>query len=184
MKFLWFGKKSFSDLSVKDLENRKTKWSIQRQKTDNVIKQAESRINGYMQAASEPGVSNVEKEAAARHIEEQQKQKDRFERHLQLIQRAVDQINDSIGLKEDEELAGEVAGGGVLGVEIDLEEMDTEISDVVTQIKDYETESDAMAARLQYSTSIDTKSKQSDEFRSIMAEIEKESEKKRSESDL
>ena len=182
MKFLWFGKKSFSDLSLKDLEDRKIKWEIRDQKIANFIKQSEGRINGYMQAATEPGVSQADKEAAGKQIEDHQKQRDRFKRHQLLTRKTLNEIRGAIGLKSDAGLIGEINEGGL--ADIDLEELEEEISGVVTEIKEYETRSDETTAMLEYSSAIDTKSKESDEFRSIMAEIEKESEKKRSESDL
>ena len=185
MKFLWFGKKSFSDVSLKDLEKRKTEWDIRAQKIANFKKQTGDRIDGYKDAATEPGVSKTDQETAGRHIVDLQDKQTRLERHQQLIRKRLDTIKKAIALKEDIKIVDEIKDdGGVLGVDGDFEEVEGEVTSLISDIKEFEADSDTAAATLDYSSRIDTASKDSPEFRSIMAELEKESEKKRAKSEL
>ncbi len=101
MGILWFGSvKSIEDFKVKDLRSERLRQEVEQDQLLARMRRAQDEFDGHLDAASEPGVSDAEKDVAAYRMDQASNRKTRAESELQEVLTRMQVIDSTIDLLE------------------------------------------------------------------------------------
>ena len=104
MAFLWFGKqKKLEDMKIKDLRNEIVKQQVEQDQLVSVMRRGQEQYDGYLEAASEPGLMEADVQIAAQKMDLAEKRKLKAESELQGVITNIDVLDSVIGIIEQKE---------------------------------------------------------------------------------
>lgn len=104
MAFLWFGKqKKLEDMSIKELRKEITKQQVEQDQLVSVMRRAQEQYDGYLEAASEPGLLDADVQISAQKMDIAEKRKLKAESELQDVITNIDVLDSVIGVIEQKE---------------------------------------------------------------------------------
>jgi hypothetical protein len=120
MGILWFGgAKKLDDLKVKDLRKERTRQEVEQDQLIARIRRAGSEVDGYLDAASEPGTTNAEVEVAAYKMDRASRRKSKAESNLQNVITRIQVVDSTIDILEQRK---ELEKRGIWKVISDMDE--------------------------------------------------------------
>ena len=110
MAILWFGRaRTLEDLKVRDLRKERVVQEVQQDQLVSRIKRAQDEHDGFLDAASEPGLTEAEIDVSAYKMDLALKRKDRAEGDLQQVltrMQVIDATMDILDRKSELQKTG------------------------------------------------------------------------------
>ena len=101
MAILWFGKaKTLEDFKVKDLRKERLRQEVEQDQLVIRMKRAQDEYDGFLDAASEPGLSDAEVDVAAYKMDVATKRKEKAESELQFVFSRLQVIDSTVDILE------------------------------------------------------------------------------------
>jgi hypothetical protein len=102
MGILWFGNaKGIEDFKVKDLRSERLRQEVEQDQLLGKMRRAQDEYDGLLDAASEPGLSDAERDVAAYKMDWAIKRKTRAESELQSVLTRLQVIDSTVDLLEN-----------------------------------------------------------------------------------
>jgi hypothetical protein len=119
MGILWFGNvKSIEDFKVKDLRSERLRQEVEQDQLLSRMRRAQDEFDGLLDAASEPGLSDAERDVAAYKMDWSSKRRLKAESDLQGVLTRLQVIDSTVDLLESK---GELEKKGVWKKMADLD---------------------------------------------------------------
>lgn len=101
MGILWFGNvKSIEDFKVKDLRTERLRQEVEQDQLLGRMRRAQDEFDGLLDAASEPGLSDAERDVAAYKMDWSTRRKTKAESDLQEVLTRLQVIDSTVDLLE------------------------------------------------------------------------------------
>ena len=166
MRILGIGKKQLHQMSIEELERKLADVSLLHQKIEVGLERCTTTIDGLRLAGV--GQTPSRKAKAARSMARQRNIHLRLSGRLNLVNRRIRNVENTLHTKQDDEIAS--AAGGDFNATATIKVIDQ----VGMEIKRFEEESDKLDDAATYNDVIDVKAQETPEYRQALAEIEEE----------
>ena len=171
MGILWFGSvKSIEDFKVKDLRSERLRQEVEQDQHLARMRRAQEEFDGLLDAASEPGLSDAERDVAAYKMDWASKRKTKAESELQEVLTRLQVIDSTVELLE-QKTALQKNGVWKKMAELDPDKLGDQLEKIAIERKESTLNVNRIAEIFDTSV-VDVRAKRSSGFRASLEAIE------------
>ncbi len=171
MGILWFGSvKSIEDFKVKDLRSERLRQEVEQDQHLARMRRAQEEFDGLLDAASEPGLSDAERDVAAYKMDWASKRKTKAESELQEVLTRLQVIDSTVELLE-QKTALQKNGVWKKMAELDPDKLGDQLEKIAIERKESTLNVNRIAEIFDTNV-VDVRAKRSSGFRASLEAIE------------